>query len=302
VLKPAGKTPVGALVIGEILAECDLPEGAFSILCVDRDAASRFTEDERLKMMSFTGSDLVGWKLKSQAGKKPVVMELGGNGACLVDHDANIEDTVARVVFGGYYQSGQSCVSVQRVLVHDSIYDDFKTRLCKAVGELPGGDPRNDETWVGPLISEDDAKRIVDWIEEATNGGGKLLVGGERDGNTVRPAVVEDVPADSKLREEEAFGPVVTLERFSDFDEGIEAINDSRYGLQAGIFTRDIGKINRAWNRLEVGGVIINDVPSFRVDHMPYGGVKDSGLGREGIKFAIEDMTEIRLLAIRDVD
>ncbi|RFF29603.1 aldehyde dehydrogenase family protein [Wenzhouxiangella sediminis] len=301
ILKPAGKTPVGALLIGEILAECDLPEGAFSILCVERDAASRFTEDERLKMMSFTGSDLVGWKLKAAAGKKPVVMELGGNAACLVDHDADLDDAVARVVFGGYYQSGQSCVSVQRVIVHDAIYEAFREKLCEQVGKLPDGDPRDENTWVGPLITEDDAKRVVDWIQEAVDGGGTLLVGGQREGSIVRPAVVENPPADSKLREEEAFGPVVTLEKFSDFDAAIESINDSRYGLQAGLFIRDISKINKAWDRLEVGGVIINDVPSFRVDHMPYGGVKDSGLGREGIRYAIEDMTEIRLLAIRDV-
>jgi acyl-CoA reductase-like NAD-dependent aldehyde dehydrogenase len=301
VLKPAGKTPVGALLIGEILAECDLPEGAFSILCVDREAASRFTEDERLKMMSFTGSDVVGWKLKAQAGKKPVVMELGGNAACLIDHDADLDDAVGRVVFGGFYQSGQSCVSVQRVLVHEDIYENFSEKLCEQVGKLPGGDPRDEETWIGPLITEDDARRVVDWIEEAVDGGARLLVGGDRDGSIVRPAVVENPPADSKLREEEVFGPVVTLEKFSDFDRALDAINDSRYGLQAGLFIRDISKINKAWNRLEVGGVIINDVPSFRVDHMPYGGVKDSGLGREGIRYAIEDMTEIRLLAIRDV-
>lgn len=301
ILKPAEKTPVGALLIGEILAECDLPEGAFSILCVDRKDAARFTEDDRLKLMSFTGSDLVGWKLKARAGKKPVVMELGGNAACLVDHDADIDDAVSRVVFGGFYQSGQSCVSVQRVLVHEDIYPGFAEKLCEQVGKLPGGDPRDENTWVGPLITEDDAKRVVDWIREAVDAGARLLVGGEREGSVVRPAVVENPPADSKLREEEVFGPVVTLESFSDFDDALESINDSRYGLQAGLFIRDIAKINKAWNRLEVGGVIINDVPSFRVDHMPYGGVKDSGLGREGIRFAIADMTEIRLLAIRDV-
>jgi acyl-CoA reductase-like NAD-dependent aldehyde dehydrogenase len=300
-LKPAERTPVGALILGEILAECDLPEGAFSVLCVDREDAARFTEDERLKLMSFTGSDLVGWKLKAAAGKKPVVMELGGNASCLVDHDADLEDAVGRVVFGGFYQSGQSCVSVQRVLVHEAIYDEFGKKLCEQVGSLPGGDPRDEKTWVGPLITEDDAKRVVDWIQEAVDDGARLLVGGEREGSVVRPAVVENPPADSKLRREEVFGPLVTLEKFSDFDDAIESINDSRYGLQAGLFIRDISKINKAWNRLEVGGVIINDVPSFRVDHMPYGGVKDSGLGREGIRYAIEDMTEIRLLAIRDV-
>lgn len=300
ILKPAEKTPVGALVLGEILAEFDLPEGAFSILPVPVKDAARFTEDERIKLMSFTGSDKVGWMLKGKSGKKPVVMELGGNAACLVDADANLEDAVERLVFGGFYQSGQSCISVQRVLVHESIYDTLREGLIEQVGALKGGDPRDPETFVGPLISEGDAERIVDWIKQAVDAGARLLVGGEREGSVVRPAVLEGVGDDCKLFAEEAFGPVMILEPFSDFDAALERINQSRYGLQAGLFVRDIGKIRRAWDRLEVGGVVINDVPSFRVDHMPYGGVKDSGLGREGIKFAIEDLTEIRLLAIRE--
>src|SRR6056297_430214 len=300
VLKPAEKTPVGALVLGEILAEFDLPEGAFSILPVPREDAARFTEDDRLKLMSFTGSDKVGWMLKSKAGKKPVVMELGGNAACLVDADADLDDAVDRLVFGGYYQSGQSCISVQRVLVHDAIYEELVERLVEQVAALKEGDPRDPETFVGPMISEDDAKRVVDWIEEAESAGARRLVGGERDGTVVRPAVLDGVPDDCRLFTEEVFGPAMILERFDDFDAALARINRSRYGLQAGLFVRDISKIRRAWDRLEVGGVIINDVPSFRVDHMPYGGVKDSGLGREGIRFAIEDMTEIRLLTIRE--
>lgn len=299
VLKPAEKTPVGALVLGEILAEFDLPEGAFSILPVPREDAARFTEDERIKLMSFTGSDKVGWMLKSKAGKKPVVMELGGNAACLVDADADVDDAIDRLVFGGFYQSGQSCISVQRVLVHDAIYDAVRDGLVEQVGALKGGDPRDPETFVGPLISEGDAERVVEWIEEAVEAGATLLVGGERDGAVVRPAVLDGVPDDCRLFTEEVFGPAMILERFDDFDRALDRINQSRYGLQAGLFIRDIAKIRRAWDELEVGGVVINDVPSFRVDHMPYGGVKDSGLGREGIKFAIEDLTEIRLLAIR---
>lgn len=300
ILKPAEKTPVGALVLGEILAEFDLPEGAFSILPVPREEAGRFTEDERIKLMSFTGSDKVGWMLKSRAGKKPVVMELGGNAACLVDADADLDDAVARLVFGGFYQSGQSCISVQRVLVHSDIYDALRDRLIEQVAELKGGDPRDPETFVGPLISEGDAERVVAWIDEAVQAGARLLVGGEREGAVVRPAVLDKVPDDCKLFSEEVFGPAMILEPFDDFDAALERINQSRYGLQAGLFVRDIAKVHRAWDRLEVGGVVINDVPSFRVDHMPYGGVKDSGLGREGIKFAIEDLTEIRLLAIRE--
>ncbi len=301
VLKPADKTPVGALLIGEILAECELPEGAFSILPVEVEQAARFTEDERLKFLSFTGSDKVGWMLKEKAGKKPVAMELGGNAACLVDADADLDDAVARIVFGGFYQSGQSCISVQRVLVHDDVGEDFTKRLVKAVGELKGGEPRDPETFIGPMITEEDAERVVDWIQEATNAGAEVLIGGQREGPVVRPAVLTGVPDDCKLHREEVFGPVVIVETFNDFDQALERMNGSRYGLQAGLFIRDIGKVHKAWNRLEVGGVIINDVPAFRIDHMPYGGVKDSGLGREGIRFAIEDMTEIRLLAIRDV-
>lgn len=299
VLKPAEKTPVGALVLGEILAEFDLPEGAFSILPVPREDAARFTEDERIKLMSFTGSDKVGWMLKSKAGKKPVVMELGGNAACLVDADADVDDAIARLVFGGFYQSGQSCISVQRVLVHDAVYDAVRDGLVDQVGALKGGDPRDPETFVGPLISEGDAERVVEWIAEAVDAGATLLVGGERDGAIVRPSVLEGVLDDCRLFTEEVFGPAMILERFDDFDSALDRINQSRYGLQAGLFIRDIGKIRKAWDELDVGGVVINDVPSFRVDHMPYGGVKDSGLGREGVRFAIEDLTEIRLLAIR---
>jgi acyl-CoA reductase-like NAD-dependent aldehyde dehydrogenase len=299
VLKPAEITPVGALLIGEILAECELPEGAFSILPVHRDQAARFVEDERLKLLSFTGSDKVGWMLKSRAGKKPVVMELGGNAACLVDVDADIDHAVDRLAFGAFYQSGQSCISVQRVQVHEKIYQALKAKLIDKIAGLRKGDPRHPDTFIGPMISERDARRVVDWIVEAVDKGARCLVGGERDGVIVTPAVLENVDRDCRVYANEVFGPVLVLEPFSDFDEALRVINDSRYGLQAGLFVRDIGKIRRAWDTLDVGGIIINDVPAFRIDHMPYGGVKDSGLGREGIRFAIEDMTEIRLLAIR---
>ena len=299
VLKPASKTPVGALLIGEILAECDLPEGAFSILPTERGASAAFTEDERLKLLSFTGSDEVGWKLKAQAGTKPVVMELGGNAACLVDADADIDHAVDRLAFGAFYQSGQSCISVQRVQVHESIYDKLRDQLVAKVGSLKSGDPRADDTFVGPLISEADAERVVEWIDEAVEKGARCLVGGERHGRVVMPAILEGVDRDCRVYDNEVFGPVLVLEKFSDFDQALEVINDSRYGLQAGLFIRDIDKMYRAWDQLDVGGVIINDVPAFRVDHMPYGGVKDSGLGREGIRYAIEDMTEIRMLAVR---
>ncbi|MDX1626540.1 MAG: aldehyde dehydrogenase family protein [Wenzhouxiangellaceae bacterium] len=302
VLKPAEVTPVGALVLGEILAECDLPKGAFSILPVPRKEAQRFTEDERLKLLSFTGSDKVGWMLKSKADKKPVVMELGGNAACLVDEQADLEDAVDRLVFGGFYQSGQSCISVQRVLIHRDVYDEVRQKLVERVGQLKGGDPFDEETFVGPLISQKDAERVVEWIEEAEEAGATRLVGGERDGSVVRPAVLENVPHDCRMWTDELFGPAIAIEPYDDYETALALINDSRYGLQAGLFVSDIHRIRRAWDVLEVGGVIINDVPSFRVDHMPYGGVKDSGLGREGLRYAIEDMTEIRLLVIRPRD
>lgn len=299
VLKPASKTPIGALIIGEILAETQLPKGAFSILPCSRDGADLFTTDERLKLLSFTGSPDVGWELKANAGKKPVVLELGGNAACVVDADADIDDAIDRIIVGAYYQSGQSCISVQRLLVHEDIYDTFKDKYVKRVAELVHGDPLNDDTFIGPMISKDEAERLHNWIEQAKSAGGKVLCGGGLDGAMLQATVMEDVPKDCDASQEEAFGPLSVLYKFSSYDEALKEVNNSRYGLQAGVFTRDIYKIQQAWDELDVGGVIIGDVPSWRVDNMPYGGVKDSGLGREGIRYAIEDMTETRLLVIR---
>jgi aldehyde dehydrogenase (NAD+) len=302
VLKPASRTPVGALIIGEVLAEAGLPKGAFSILPAHRDGADLFTEDDRLKLLSFTGSPDVGWQLKSRAGRKKVVLELGGNAACVVDADQadRLDAVVERLVFGAYYQSGQSCISVQRIFVHAAIYDALRERLVTAVRALKMGDPRAEDTFIGPIISTGEAERLERWIERARVAGAKVLCGGRRDGVMLEATLLEDVPRDAELNCEEAFGPVAALYRYDDFEAVLEAVNDSRFGLQAGIFTHDLRKAMRAWDALEVGGVIINDVPSWRVDHMPYGGVKDSGLGREGVRFAIEDMTEIRLLVIRD--
>ena len=299
VMKPASATPIGALIIGEILAETDLPKGAFSILPARRDGSDLFTTDDRLKLLSFTGSPGVGWALKAKSGKKKVVLELGGNAAVLVDHDADIDDAVERIVFGAYYQSGQSCISVQRILAHESIYDALREKLTRKVGELVMGDPKNEDTFIGPMISEKEAVRLHGWIDAAVAGGGKVLTGGHRDGAMLQATLMEDVPPDVELSCKEAFGPVAVLRRFSDFDAALAEINDSDFGLQAGIFTRDLYKAQKAWDTLHVGGVVIGDVPSWRVDHMPYGGVKDSGLGREGLRFAIEDMTEIRLMVIR---
>ena len=299
VLKPASRTPIGALMIGEVLAETDLPKGAFSILPCRRDGAELFTTDPRLKLLSFTGSPEVGWKLKSQAGKKKVVLELGGNAACVVDQDADLDDVVSRLIIGSFYQSGQSCIGVQRILVHQSIYEGLKQRLVKATCELVVGDPKDEQTFIGPLIDVSEAERLENWIVQAVDAGGKLLCGGKRDGAMLAATLLENVPKDQTLCTHEAFGPVAVLSPFTDFDQALAEVNESVFGLQAGIFTRDVYKIQKAWDELEVGGVIIGDVPSWRVDNMPYGGVKNSGLGREGIRYAIEDMTEPRLLAIR---
>ena len=299
VLKPASRTPIGALIIGEVLAETDLPKGAFSILPCSRDGADLFTTDERLKLLSFTGSPDVGWALKAKAGKKPVVLELGGNAACVIDEDADIEDAIDRVIVGAYYQSGQSCISVQRLLVHSKIYDEFKSRYVERVKALVSGDPSNEDTFIGPMISEGEAERLYGWIEEAKEKGATILCGGTRDGAMLEATVMENVPKDCDASAEEAFGPLSILVPFDDYDEALNEVNNSRYGLQAGVFTRDIYKAHKAWDVLEVGGVVIGDVPSWRVDNMPYGGVKDSGLGREGIRYAIEDMSETRLMVIR---
>jgi len=302
ILKPASLTPVGALIIGEVLAETDLPEGAFSILPAHRDGADLFTTDERLKLLSFTGSSEVGWQLKAKDGQKKVVLELGGNAACLIDADQGeyLDRIVERVVFGAYYQSGQSCISVQRLLVHRSLYDAFRDKLAAAVKALRMGDPRDEDTFIGPMISEKEAIRLQGWIDEAVAHGAKLLAGGRRNGAMLEPSLLENVPVDCALYAEEAFGPAAVLEPFDDFDRALDTINRSKYGLQAGLYTNDLHKAMRAWDRLEVGGVVVGDVPSFRVDSMPYGGVKQSGIGREGVKSAIEDMTELRLLVIRD--
>ncbi|WP_372369798.1 aldehyde dehydrogenase family protein [Candidatus Uabimicrobium sp. HlEnr_7] len=299
ILKPASLTPIGAIIIGEVLAETDLPEGAFSVLPCGRNEAGLFTTDDRLKLLSFTGSPGVGWDLKAKAGKKKVILELGGNAACVVDEDADIDDAISRIIFGAYYQSGQSCVSVQRILVHEKIYDEFRQRLVAQASNLKMGNPKEDSTFIGPMISEKEAKRLDSWIQNAVSAGAKLLCGGNRQGAMLQATLLEDVPKNAEVNCQEAFGPVAILTKFSNFNEALEMVNDSEFGLQAGIFTNDIYKAHKAWNELEVGGVIIGDVPSWRVDHMPYGGVKESGLGREGIRFAMEDMTEIRLMVLR---
>lgn len=301
VLKPAERTPLGALIIGEVLAETDLPRGAFSILPMPGPEAEALVTDPRLKMLSFTGG-LIGWDLKAKAGHKKVTLELGGNAACIVDSDQGprLDAVVDRLLFGAFYQSGQSCISVQRIFAHDDIHDELRRRLVAKIRSLKAGDPKKKNTSLGPMIDEAAAIRLETWIGEARKAGAKVLCGGRRKGAMLEAALLEDVPRDEKLQRREAFGPVAVLQRFSSFDEALRMVNDSDFGLQAGVFTDNLRHAMRAWDELEQGGVIINDVPSFRVDNMPYGGVKSSGVGREGVRYAIEDMTDVRLMVIRD--
>lgn len=302
VLKPASLTPIGALIIGETLAEVDLPEGAFSILPCKRNSAQLFTEDERLKLLSFTGSPEVGWALKSKAGKKKVVLELGGNAACIVDEDTDLDDAVPRMVIGSFYQSGQSCIGVQRILVHENVYNEFKEKMVASTKTLKMGDPKDENTFIGPLISKKEAVRLESWIGAAVEYGATILCGGKREGAMLEATLLENVPLDQDIYAQEAFGPVACLSSFRKFEDALKEVNDSIFGLQTGVFTRDIYKAHQAWDQLDVGGVIIGDVPSWRADQMPYGGVKDSGLGREGVRFAIEDMTEIRVMVVRHLE
>jgi acyl-CoA reductase-like NAD-dependent aldehyde dehydrogenase len=300
VLKPASSTPISAILLGEILAETDWPREAFSIVpCKSTDAEALIT-DERIKLLSFTGSPEVGWSLKAKAGKKKVVLELGGNAAVIADEGVDVSAVAERLVVGAFYQSGQSCISVQRIYAHDSIYDRLKQVLREKTVRLKSGDPMKQDTFLGPMITLEDAKRIEQWVDEAVEGGARLICGGKRNGVFYEATLLENVDPQMRISCVEAFGPVATLDRFSDFGDAVRRVNDSRYGLQAGVFTNNLSHAMHAFNELEVGGVIINDVPSFRVDNMPYGGVKLSGAGREGVRYAIEDMTEQRLLVIRD--
>ncbi|MGD2018759.1 MAG: aldehyde dehydrogenase family protein [Planctomycetota bacterium] len=302
VLKPASTTPLSALILAEVLADCGLPQGAFSVLPARGADAEAIATDDRVAKLSFTGSDEVGWMLKRRAGKKRVTLELGGNAAVIVDETADLEDAARRIAFGAYYQSGQSCISVQRVIAVDSVYEELRARLVEEVTAVVHGDPSSPDVTVGPLISEEDAVRVAQWVESALEGGAQRLVGGPREGAVHPATLLEGVRAGEPVLDEEVFGPVACLVRVRDFDAALTEANRTRFGLQAGVFTRDIHRAHRAWDELEVGGVIVGDVPSWRADVMPYGGVKDSGLGREGPASAVEEMTEVRLLVVRDPD
>jgi acyl-CoA reductase-like NAD-dependent aldehyde dehydrogenase len=300
VLKPASLTPISALKIAEVLAETDLPKGAFSILPCPREHADVLVTDDRFKLLSFTGSDVVGWDMKARAGRKKVILELGGNAAVMIDEDTEISDTlVDRLIGGAYNHAGQVCISVQRILVHADVYAELKKKLVAKLKKVKAADPELDSTLVGPMIKESEAIRLKKWVDKAAKKGAKVLVGGELNGVMFEPTLLENVDASLEIYKDEAFGPVAIIEKYKTFEQGIDRINSSRFGLQAGVYTQNLNKMMYAWDHLHVGGVIINDIPSFRVDNMPYGGVKDSGLGREGVSYAIRDMQEERILAIK---
>lgn len=298
VVKPAPATPLTALLLGEILAETDLPAGMFSVLPVENERASGLVRDPRLPVVSFTGSAPVGYAIADQVPRKHVTLELGGNAAAVVLADADLDWAASRVALYSNYQAGQSCIAVQRVIVEQPVYDAFVERLLPAVGALVTGDPADEKTQVGPLVSEAAAERVEQWIDEAVRGGARLLAGGTREGATIAPTVLADVPADAKVAREEVFGPVMVLQPAASMEEAYEMVNDSAYGLQVGVFTRSLDAAFRANRELEVGGVIVGDVPSYRADQMPYGGVKDSGIGREGLGSAMRDLTYEKVMVM----
>jgi acyl-CoA reductase-like NAD-dependent aldehyde dehydrogenase len=295
-LRPASQTPVSSLALGQILLDAGWPADAIAVLPSSTDTARPLVEDDRIKLLTFTGSPVVGWGLKSRAGRKRVTLELGGNAAVIVNDDADVAYAAERVAWGGFAYSGQTCISVQRVYVHESVYDAFRDELVQRVEALKVGDPLDEETDVGPVIDTSNADRVEEWLDEARAAGASVLSGGSREGSVWRPTVLEDVPEDVRISCEEVFAPVVGLTRFADVHEAIEAAGRSEFGLQGGIFTNDLRVVDEAFDRIEVGGLMVNDVSTFRIDHMPYGGVKSSGFGREGLRYAIEEMTESKLL------
>jgi acyl-CoA reductase-like NAD-dependent aldehyde dehydrogenase len=301
VVKPASATPIGSLRLAEFFAETDLPKGMYQVLPVSSNVADGMARDERFRKISFTGSAEIGWYLKGLDPKKRVTLELGGNAGVIVHSDADLDFAAQRIAFGGYYQAGQSCISVQRVLVASEVYEDFAARLVKQVESLKVGDPMDPTVDVGPVIQRSEVDRIGEWVQEAVSQGAEVLTGGTGEGPFFQPTLISDVTPEMKVCREEVFGPVVTVSPYQTFDDALAAVNDSRYGLQAGVFTNDINRAMEAHRTLEVGGVIVNDVSAFRADQMPYGGSKDSGFGREGLRFAMEEMTEPRIMVLSHV-
>jgi glyceraldehyde-3-phosphate dehydrogenase (NADP+) len=298
VLKPPSKDPLTMLAVAEIVAEAGLPEGAVSILPMNRELGDRMVADPRFKLLTFTGSPSVGWRMKERAGRKKVVLELGGNAGCIVDASADLDWAVKRMLVGAFTYAGQVCISVQRLYIHDDVYDAFMTRFLAGAAALKLGDPLDPTTDVGPMVDQAAASRTQRWVDEAIALGGEVLLGGRADGALFPPTVLANVPVTAQVCSNEAFAPIVVVFPFTDFGDAIRSVNDSSFGLQAGVFTNDIGHAWQAYNELQVGGVIANDIPTYRIDHMPYGGVKESGLGREGIRYAIEDMTELRIMVL----
>jgi acyl-CoA reductase-like NAD-dependent aldehyde dehydrogenase len=298
VLKPASQTPISALTLAEIILEAGWPPAALSVLPMNSKDASPLVEDERFKLLTFTGSPSVGWDMKRRAGRKRVTLELGGNAGCIVHSDADLTFAAERVAVGGFSYAGQSCISVQRVFVHQPAYEEFMDSFVPKVRALKVGHPLDEATDLGSLISEGDAERVGAWLAEARAAGAECLVGGDVKGGVVSPTVVVKAGPELRVNAQEIFAPVVTVQTYADFEDALKAVNDSDFGLQAGLFTRDVRRIFRAYEELEVGGLIVDDVPTWRIDPMPYGGVKQSGFGREGLKYAIEEMTEPKLLVL----
>lgn len=299
VIKPAPQAPMSCLAFAELMKEVGYPAGVINVLCCDIPVAEKLVKDARVAKLSFTGSDKVGWYLKSISGKKKVTLELGGNAAILVDEDTDVEDKAKLMAVGSFLYAGQICISTQRIFVHEKVYDRFEKAFLQAIEELPVGDPQKEDTLVGPIIDKGHLERIDKWVKEAVNGGAKLLCGGmikSEANNLYMPTVLTHTNSSMKVCAEEVFGPVVVLEKVADFEAGLQAVNDSKYGLQVGVFTNRMDHFKQAIEKCEVGGVMMNNIPGFRIDHMPYGGVKDSGLGREGLTYAMDEMTEGRLI------
>lgn len=301
ILKPARSTPLSVLELAKIIDKTDLPKGAFSVLPMDREAGNQLVTDDRINMLSFTGSPAVGWKMKSNAGKKKIALELGGNAGVIVSEKSDIDVAVRKCLVGAFAYSGQVCIHVQRIFVQENIFDKFIDSFIKAVKTLKFGPPDDLKTDISVMIDEENSIRVENWVKEAVNDGAEILYGGVRKGTYFEPTIITNTNQEMKVCSLEVFGPVVTIEKYSDFKFAIDSINNSEFGLQAGIFTNSIHEMNQAFNEIEVGGVIVNDVPTFRVDHMPYGGVKNSGFGREGVKYSIFEMMEPKLM-IKNTD
>ncbi len=296
IIKPARSTPLSVLELAKIIDNTDLPKGAFSVLPMDREAGNQLVTDDRIQMLSFTGSPAVGWKMKANAGKKKIALELGGNAGVIVSNQADIDLAVKKCLVGGFAYSGQVCIHVQRIYVQESIFEKFVDKFIEGTKKLKFGAPDNPATDISVMIDEENALRVEEWVNEAVKDGAKVLFGGKRNKTYFEPTIITNTKNEMKVCSLEVFGPVVTIEKYTDFSDAVKNVNDSEYGLQAGVFTNGIDEMNQAYNELEVGGVIINDVPTFRVDHMPYGGIKNSGFGREGIKYSIFEMLEPKLL------